>query len=99
MISSLNPASDQLHPLIENQQIIQHPQIQVNTDHYIIDSRWFTLNELHSYIQSLKLKQWEIVCYALINTLHFQYQELKFAMLFFHEVIFHNLYLAVLKDI
>ena len=98
MISSLNPASDQLHSLIENQQITQCLWIQVDADHYTIDSRWFTFDKLHSYIQSFELKQQEIVCYVLIDTLHFQYQKLEFVMLFFHEAIFCDLYSAVLKN-
>ena len=98
MISSLNPAADQLHSSIESQQIIQHPQIQVDADHYTIDNRWFTFNELCFYIQLLKLKQQEIVCYVLTDILYFWYWELKFAMLFFHEIILCDLYPAVLKD-
>ena len=96
---SLNPAVNQLHPLIKSQQITQHPQIQINADCYTIDNKWFIFNELHSYIQSLKLRQWEIVCYVLIDTLHFWYQELEFMMFFFYETIFHDLYPAVLKDV
>ena len=98
MISSLNSADDQLHFLIENQQIIQCLWIQINADHYIIDNKWFTFNELCFYIQSFKLKQWEIVCYALTDILHFQYQKLEFVMLFFHEIIFCDLYPVILKD-
>ena len=98
MISFLNPADDQLHLLIKNQQITQCLWIQVNADCYIIDNRWFTFNELYSYIQSLKLKQWEIVCYALTDILHFQYPKLKFAMLFFYKVIFYDLYPVILKN-
>ena len=94
----LNPAGDQLHLSIKNQQITQHPWIQVDAGHYTIDSRWFTLGKLCPYIQSLKLRQQEIVCYVLTDTLHFQYQELEFAMLFFHEAIFCDLYPAVLED-
>ena len=71
MAFSLNSAGDQLHPLIKNQQITQHLWIQIDADCYTIDSKWFTLNELYFYIQLLKLKQQEIVFYALINTLHF----------------------------
>ena len=98
MAFSLNPADDQLHPLIENQQIIQCLWIQVDAGCYAIDSRWFTLNKLHPYIQSFKLRQWKIVCYVLTDTLHFQYWKLEFAMLFFYEVILYDLYPAVLKN-
>ena len=98
MIFSLNPAGGQLHPLIENQQITQHLWIQVDAGCYTIDSRWFTLGKFCPYIQLLKLRQWEIVCYVLTDTLHFQYWELEFAMLFFHEAILCDLYSAVLED-
>ena len=99
MIFSLNSAADQLHPLIESQQITQHPQIQVDADCYVIDNKWFIFSKLHLYIQLFELKQWEIVCYMLINILHFWYWEFKFAMFFFHEAIFHDLYSTILTHI
>ena len=98
MISSLNPASGQLHLLIKNQQITQCLWIQVDVDCYVIDNKWFTFGELCSYIQLFKLRQQKIVCYMLINTLHFQYWELEFVMFFFYEAIFCDLYPAVLKN-